>query len=138
MAAAGFQVEIEPLDEAAYWTIGDKTLGDGYRSLELVLMDFAGGIDPSENLVWFRPDQVGVYNWSGFASDEFEALYQTLVTETDTTKRVEVSRRMEDLMERSGGFVFICHEPLIVAHRDVFEPVILPDGHPNPVAFVRG
>src|SRR5262249_38528599 len=48
---AGIKVEIQPLDEAAYWGVGDKTQGDGYKNLDLVLMDFAGGVDPSENLV---------------------------------------------------------------------------------------
>ncbi len=137
MGEAGITVDIEPLDEAAYWAIGDKTQGDGYKSLELVLMDFAGGVDPSENLVWFRPDQIGVYNWSGFDSKEYEDLYQKLVSEPDVEKRVEMSHRMENLMEGSGGFVFICHEPLVVLHKDSFVPVILPDGHPNAVAFTK-
>lgn len=135
LGAVGIMVEIEPLDEAAYWAIGDKTKGEGYKSLDLVLMDFAGGVDPSENLVWFRPDQVGVYNWSGFVSAEYEALYQTLVTELDLPKRVAAAQAMEDLMEASGGFVFLCHEPLVVLHRNAFDVVILPDGHPNVAAF---
>lgn len=134
---AGIAVEIQPYDEAAYWGVGDKTQGDGYKEIDLVLMDFAGGVDPSENLVWFRPDQIGVYNWSGFDSPEFEASYQQLVTETDEAKRIALSNRMEDLMEESGGFIFICHQPLVVIHRDSFEPVIYPDGHPNPVLFKK-
>lgn len=132
---AGIKVEIQPYDEAAYWGVGDKTQGDGYKNLDLVLMDFAGGVDPSENLVWFRPDQIGVYNWSGFDSPEFETSYQRLVSETDEATRIALSNRMEDLMEESGGFVFICHQPLVAIHKDSFEPVIYPDGHPNPVLF---
>jgi peptide/nickel transport system substrate-binding protein len=134
---AGIKVEILPYDEAAYWGAGDKSQGDGYKNLDLALMDFAGGVDPSENLVWFRPDQIGVYNWSGFDSPEYEASYQQLITETDEAKRVALSQRMEDLMEESGGFVFICHQPLAVIHKDNFEPVIYPDGHPNPVLFEK-
>lgn len=134
---AGIKVEIQPYDEAAYWGLGDKSQGDGYKNLDLVLMDFAGGVDPSENLVWFRPDQIGVYNWSGFDSPEYETSYQQLVTETDEGKRIALSHRMEDLMEESGGFVFICHQPLVVIHKDSFVPVIYPDGHPNPVLFKK-
>lgn len=134
---AGIKVEIQPYDEAAYWGIGDKTQGDGYKNLDLVLMDFAGGVDPSENLVWFRPDQIGVYNWSGFDSPEFETSYKQLVAETDEAKRIALANRMEDLMEGSGGFVFICHQPLVVIHKDTFEPVIYPDGHPNPNLFKK-
>ncbi len=134
---AGIKVEIQPLDEAAYWGAGDKTQGDGYKNLDLALMDFAGGIDPSENLVWFRPDQIGVYNWSGFDSAEFESSYKQLVTETDEGKRIALANRMEDLMEESGGFIFICHQPLVLMHRNGFTPVIYPDGHPNPVLFKK-
>ena len=55
LGEAGITVEIQPTEEAAYWALGDKTKGDAYKTLELVLMSFAGGIDPTENLVWFRP-----------------------------------------------------------------------------------
>ena len=134
---AGIKVEIQPYDEAAFWGVGDKTQGDGYKNIDLALMDFAGGVDPSENLVWFRPDQIGAYNWSGFDSAEFETSYQQLVAESDPAKRVALSNRMEDLMEQSGGFVFICHQPLVVIHKTDFEPVIYPDGHPNPVLFKK-
>lgn len=134
---AGITVEILPYDEAAYWGIGDKSQGDGYKNIDLVLMDFAGGVDPSENLVWFRPDQIGVYNWSGFDSPEYEQSYQQLISETDEAKRVALSQRMEDLMEESGGFIFICHQPLVLVHRSSMVPVIYPDGHPNPVLFTK-
>ncbi|PZV35502.1 ABC transporter substrate-binding protein [Mesorhizobium kowhaii] len=134
---AGIKVEIQPYDEAAFWGVGDKTQGDGYKNIDLALMDFAGGVDPSENLVWFRPDQIGAYNWSGFDSPEFETGYQQLVAESDEPKRIALSNRMEDLMEQSGGFVFICHQPLVVIHKADFEPVIYPDGHPNPVLFKK-
>jgi peptide/nickel transport system substrate-binding protein len=134
---AGIKVEIQPYDEAAFWGVGDKTQGEGYKNIDLALMDFAGGVDPSENLVWFRPGQIGAYNWSGFDSAEFETSYQQLVAEMDPAKRIALSNRMEDLMEQSGGFVFICHQPLVVIHKANFEPVIYPDGHPNPVLFKK-
>jgi peptide/nickel transport system substrate-binding protein len=137
MAQAGINIEIQPYDEGAYWVLGDKTQGDGYKKLELVLMAFAGGIDPSENLVWFRPDQIGVYNWSAFDSPEFEELYNKALSESDQVKRKEMYNRMEDLMEESGGFIFICHEPFVAIHKNTFEPEILADGYPNPVGFKK-
>ena len=135
LAEAGITVEIQPTEEAAYWALGDKTKGDAYKTLELVLMNFAGGIDPTENLVWFRPDQIGVYNWSFFDSKEFEDLYQQSVVEQDDAKRKAIFNRMEDLMEDSGGFIFICFEPYVAIHDDNLQPVILADGHPNPTMF---
>ncbi len=137
LGEAGITVEIQPTEEAAYWALGDKTQGDAYKTLELVLMNFAGGIDPTENLVWFRPEQIGVYNWSFFDSKEFEDLYQQGVVEQDDSKRKQIFNRMEDLMEDSGGFVFICFEPLIAIHDDNLQPVILADGHPNPTMFKK-
>ncbi len=135
MAEAGITINIQPVEDAAYWALGDMTAGEGYKSIELVLMNFAGGIDPSENLVWFRPDQIGVYNWSFFDNAEYEELYQASMTEQDTDKRRAMFNRMEDLMEESGGFVFICFEPYLALHDSDLVPVILADGHPDPVAF---
>lgn len=135
LAEAGITVEIQPTEDAAYWALGDKTQGDAYKSLELVLMNFAGGIEPTENLVWFRPDQIGVYNWSFFDSPEYEDLYQKVLVEQDDGKRAEMFHKMEDLMEESGGFVFICFEPYLAIHDANLTPVILPDGHPDPTRF---
>lgn len=135
LAEAGITVEIQPTEDAAYWALGDKTAGDQYKSLELVLMAFNGGVEPTENLVWFRPDQIGVYNWSFFDSPEYEELYQKVQVEPDHAKRAEMFHRMEDLMEESGGFVFICFEPYLAIMDDNLNPVILPDGHPDPTRF---
>ena len=135
LGEAGITVEIQPTEEAAYWALGDKTAGDDYLNLELVLMNFAGGIDPTENLVWFRPDQIGLYNWSFFDSPEYEALYQSSLTEQDDAARAAMFNQMEDLMEQSGGFVFICFEPLVALHDSTLIPVILADGHPDPTQF---
>ena len=38
-------------------------------------------------------------------------------------------------METSGGFVFICCEPLVAIHDSTLIPVILADGHPDPTQF---
>jgi peptide/nickel transport system substrate-binding protein len=137
LAEAGITVEIQPTEDAAYWSVGDKTAGDGYKSIELVLMNFAGGIEPTENLVWFMPDQIGVYNWSFFDSAEYADLFHRVQLETDDAKRLTMFNRMEDLMETSGGFVFIAFEPYVAIHDDNLVPVILADGHPNPVMFKK-
>ena len=137
LGEAGITVEIQPTDDAAYWSVGDKEAGDGYKSIELVLMSFAGGIEPTENLVWFLPDQIGVYNWSFFDSAEYEELFHAVQLETDDAERTRMFNRMEDLMEESGGFVFIAFEPYVAIHDDTLVPVILADGHPNPAMFKR-
>lgn len=138
LSEVGINIEIQPSEDAAYWALGDKTAGEGYKEIELVLMNFAGGIEPTENLVWFRPDQIGIYNWSFFNSPEYETLYQASLTEQDIAKRKEIFNRMEDLMELSGGFIFICFEPYLAIHDTGLKPVILADGHPDPTRFTAG
>jgi peptide/nickel transport system substrate-binding protein len=137
LGEAGITIEIQPTDEAAYWSLGDKTAGEGYKSLELTLMSYAGGIEPTENLVWFRPDQIGAYNWSFFDSAEYEELFQAVQIETDEAERARMFNRMEDLMEESGGFVFIAFEPYAAIHDSGLRPMILADGHPDPTRFRR-
>jgi ABC-type transport system substrate-binding protein len=135
LGEAGINVEIQPTEDAAYWAAGDKSAGDQYLSLELVLQSFAGGVDPTENLVWFRADQIGIYNWSVFDDPEFEVPYQASLSERDPAKRTAIFNKMEDMMEASGCFIFICFEPLIAIHRDTIKPVIIADGHPDPALF---
>ncbi|NDV00204.1 ABC transporter substrate-binding protein [Pseudoroseicyclus tamaricis] len=137
LSEAGINVVIQPTEEAAYWSLGDMTAGDDYLTLELVLQSFAGGVDPTENFVWFRPDQIGVYNWTFFDSPEFEELYQASLVELDETARAGMFNRMEDLMEESGSFVFIAFDPYVAIHDAGIEPVILADGHPDPVRFSK-
>ena len=116
LAEASITVNFQPTEDVAHWSVGNKTAGDDYKSLELVLMNFAGGIDPTDNLVWFRPNKIGVYNWSFFDSPNCEVLYQKSLVEQDEGKRRAMFDQMEDLIEGSGGFVFICFEPCIAIH----------------------
>ncbi|MCZ4283066.1 ABC transporter substrate-binding protein [Kiloniella laminariae] len=134
MTQAGITVEIEPYDEGVYWTLGDQASGDGWKEQEMILMAFNGGLDPAENLTWFRPEQIGVWNWSRYNSPEFESLYQQGLVETDVEKRATIYHKMEMMMEESGGFIFITHEPLVAVHRSNIAPVILADNQLVPAA----
>lgn len=138
LGQVGITVDIKALDDGVYWTIGDKNSGDGWKTLELVLMNFAGGVDPSENLTWFRPSQIGVYNWSQFDSPEFEKLYQEGMAETDPAKRDVIYKKMQDLMEESGGFVFLTHETFAAVARKGLKPTILADGYLDVTRFAKG
>lgn len=137
LGAVGITVDIKTYDGGVYWTLGDKTAGETWKTLELVLMNFAGGVDPSENLTWFRPAQIGVYNWSQFDSPDFEKLYQEGNAETDPEKRGAIYRKMQDLMEESGGFVFLTHETFAAVAREGLKPCILADGYLDVTRFAR-
>jgi len=135
LGAVGVRVDIKTYDYAVYETLGDKSCGDGWKKLELVLMQFVGGADPSENLTWFRPEQVGVYNWSQFDSAAFETLYQQGAREADPVVRDAIYRKMQDVMEQSGGFIFLTHEVFAALARTGLDPCILADGHIDPARF---
>ncbi|MGV3549756.1 ABC transporter substrate-binding protein [Rhizobium sp.] len=134
----GITVDIKALDDGVYWTVGDKNSGETWKTLELVLMNFAGGVDPSENLTWFRPSQIGIYNWSQFDSPEFEKLYQQGMAETDTTKRDVIYKKMQDLMEESGGFVFVTHETFAAVTNKAVKPFIIADQNLDVTRFAKG
>ena len=59
--------------------------------------------------------------------DPDEDLYQQGLVEQDDDKRKAIFNKMEDLMEDSGCFIFICFEPFLAIHDDNLNPVILAD-----------
>lgn len=128
LSVIGVNVEINAVDDAVFWTLGDKA-PDGGNTLEMVLMNFAGGVDAAENLAWFRPSQIGQLNWSQFNSPDFEALYLQAMAEPDQAKRNTMYQKMQDLMEQSGGFVFLTHETFAAVARQGVKPFLLADGY---------
>lgn len=128
LSVIGVNVEINAVDDAVFWTLGDKA-PDGSNALEMVLMNFAGGVDPAENLAWFRPSQIGQLNWSQFNSPDFENLYLQAMAEPDQAKRNTMYQKMQDLMEQSGGFVFLTHETFAAVARQGIKPFLLADGY---------
>ena len=125
---AGIDLSIRAYDAGTYWTLGDASLGEGWRDLQLVLMNFAGGVDPADNTLWFLSDQVGRLNWSRFADPAFDSLHVQGVTEQDPARRDAIYRRMQDIMEESGGFKFLTHGLYAAAHSRAVAPCILADG----------
>lgn len=125
---AGIKLSIRAYDAGTYWTLGDSSLGEGWRDLQLVLMNFAGGVDPADNSVWFLSAQVGKLNWSRFADHAFDSLYEEGLAEQDPARRDAIYRRLQDVMEESGGFKFLTHGLYAAAHAETVAPCILADG----------
>ena len=128
LAEVGIDVEIRPHDSGTFWTLGDEKAGDSWKGIQLLINRFSMQPDPSFATSWFTPDQVGVWNWERWRSDEFGALHERAIVELDPGKRQEMDRRMQDLMEASGAYVFLTHELNAAIHRDGIVPGILPDG----------
>ena len=128
LAAIGITVEIIPLDSGPFWNMGQESKGDTWKELELWIMRYGSGPDPYEPFQWFVKDQVGVWNWERWSSDEFEDLFAKGVAETDSEKRKEIYFRMQEIMEETGAYVFLTHEPEVFIHKSSLSPHFAPSG----------
>ena len=128
LAELGIAVEIRPHDSGTFWTLGDENAGDAWKDIQLVISRFSMQPDPSFATAWFTPEQIGVWNWERFDSEEFGALHKRAIVETDPKKRHDMYVRMQELMEQSGAYVFLTHELTAAVYRDHIVPGLLPDG----------
>ena len=73
LAEIGIDVQIDALDEGAYWAYGEN---DASKDLELVLIEYRGKFDPGFQTQWFTADQIGTWNWQRWNSKEFDELHR--------------------------------------------------------------
>ncbi len=128
LAAIGIVAEINQHDSGTFWSLGSEADGDAWRSLQLILQKYGMQPDPAFATAWFTPDQVGIWNWERFSDEEFGALHRQAMIETDAAARDLLYRRMQDLMEASGAYVFLTHEVNAAVWRETLTPALLPDG----------
>ncbi len=130
LADVGITCEIKQNDSGTFWTLGDENSGDYWQRLQLTLNRFSMEPDPSWATVWFTPEQVGVWNWERFDNAEYAELHARGLITRDLAERDRIYKRMQDLMEESGQYVFLTHEVTGVLHRDNVEPGLKPNGEP--------
>lgn len=135
LADVGITCEIKQNDSGTFWTLGDDSSGDYWQELQLILGRFSMEPDPSWATVWFTPEQIGVWNWERFDNAEFAELHAQGLVEQDVAERDRIYKRMQDIMEESGQYVFLTHEVTGILHRDTLEPGLKPNGEPIFGAF---
>jgi peptide/nickel transport system substrate-binding protein len=123
----GITLHIRSYDDGTFWTLGVKELNEHWESLDMILTNISGGVDPADNVAWFTRDQIGSQNWSLWSNEEFDRLYNEAIIEPDTAVRDRLYQRMQDIMELSGGFIFLSNGLYTAVHRADLNPVILPD-----------
>ncbi|QYX56316.1 peptide ABC transporter substrate-binding protein [Roseovarius sp. SCSIO 43702] len=131
LAAVGITVKVMPLDSGPFWEMGQESKGDTWKELELWLMRFGTTPDPYEATQWFVSDQVGIWNWERWTDEEYDRLYKEGIAEDDEDKRREIYLRMQEIMENTGAYVWINHEPEAYAHVDTIEINAAPSGELN-------
>ncbi|MCB9947881.1 MAG: peptide ABC transporter substrate-binding protein [Rhodospirillaceae bacterium] len=137
LAEVGIRVTIQQRDSGTFWTLGSEEAGEAWRDIQLLVQRFSMEPDPSWATAWFTPDQIGVWNWERFNSEEFGELHRQGLVEQDTEARDGIYKRMQDLMEESGAYVFLTHESVGVLHRDGVEPALWPNGTPQFTDFKK-
>ena len=131
LAAVGITVKVLPVDSGPFWEMGMESKGDTWQELELWLMRYATTPDPYESTQWFVSSQVGIWNWERWTDEEFDRLYEEGIAETDTAKREEIYLRMQEIMENTGAYVWINHEPESYLHSADIKINTAPSGELN-------
>ena len=126
LAEIGIDVQIDALDEGAYWAYGEN---DASKDLELVLVEYRGKFDPGFQTQWFTSDQIGTWNWQRWSSKEFDELHKKGLVESDRTKREQIYIDAQKLMDESAAFWWITHNAYTFAFKETLSPGILPNGN---------
>lgn len=129
LADVGITCEIKQHDSGTFWTLGSNE-GDTWDKLQMIIQRFSMQPDPSWATAWFITEQVGVWNWERFSDAEFDELNTKGQIELDPAIRDTIYKRMQDIMEESGQYVFLTHEVVGVEHRNSVVPALLPNGMP--------
>ncbi len=128
LAEVGLVLDVIPLDPGPFWELGLESSGEQWKDLQLWIMRYGDAPDPSQMCQWYVEAQVGVWNWERWKDPEFDQLFQDGLKETDETVRNEIYLRMQDIMEDTGAYVWITHEPVGIVHKEELVPSIRPNG----------
>ena len=130
LAQIGINLEVRLHEGATFWTLGDKSKGDQWKKVELILNRYSMTPDPYYATSWFTCEQVGVWNWERICDPEFDKLHAAAQAEGDNAKRSEMYRKAQDIMEETGAYRFLTHEATPVIYRNGIKPALRPDGLP--------
>ncbi len=137
LAQIGITVNIIPMESGPFWEMGQESKGDTWKDLQLWMMRFGTQPDPYEATQWFVSSQVGVWNWERWTDEEYDRLYDEGIAETDPEKRHQIYVRMQEIMEETGAYVWINHEPEPFVHRSNIWVHAAPSGELNYRLFKR-
>ncbi|WP_159587779.1 ABC transporter substrate-binding protein [Chelativorans xinjiangense] len=129
LADVGIKVNVIPLETGTFWNQGRESKGDEWKDLQIYVTRFGTGLVAEASFEWFVKSQIGVWNWERWSDPEFDKLYESLRVETDDKKRAETAFRMQEIMEDTGAYVWLWHEPEAFIHPDDIEISITPTGN---------
>jgi len=125
----GIEVEIYAQDNSTFLSLGNEEAGDQWQDIQLFMQSFIGMADPYYSLVWFISEQMGLWNWERFSSEEFDHLNDMALATTIEAERDRMYQCMQDIMEESGCYRFITNGVMPQIIRKTIKPVFSPDGY---------
>lgn len=125
----GIEVDINTHDPGTFLSLGQEAAGDQWQDIQLFYQSFTGAGDPYYALVWFINEQIGRWNWERFSSEEFDRLNGLAMASSIDAERNRMYQRMQDIMEESGCYRFICNGVMPQIIRNTIKPAFTPDGY---------
>ncbi len=110
LRAVGFNIDLTPHERGVFLQLGTADGGSRWDSQHLYVRRYLGGADPYDFVQWFTSDQIGKSNLQRFRDAEYDALNQEASTAENGEARWALYRRMQDILELRGGFIFLHHE----------------------------
>jgi peptide/nickel transport system substrate-binding protein len=127
----GINVKLTQLDSSAYYALEKDEL----RSRELFYVGFITNPDPYWSMEWFTCDQIDVWNWMYWCSDEFDRLQKDAVKELDQDKRSQMYIQMQQLWDQAVDTVWVAWPTRYFGSRSGIQPSLRDDGRILPIAF---
>jgi len=129
----GINLELNPMDSSAFWALGEGA--DAVNNVELFGMSYFAEPDPSNVTVWFTCEQVGMWNWMFWCSEEYDALHREGLYTLDNKKREEIYIRMQKLMDDDCIAVWVSYQIHPLAYTREIVPAWTPNGFRQYWAF---
>ena len=116
LAEVGVEVQIDALDEGAFWALGEKNAS---QDLELSLLQYSGKFDPGFQTQWFTSDQIGTWNWQRWSNQEFDALHAQGGKTVDVAKREQIYVDAQKLQDEFGSLCLDNPQSLYICQQEV-------------------
>jgi len=122
----GINVTLDPLDSSTFWSYG----ADGKdKELELFAVGYSSvAPEPAWSSMWFTCDQVDLWNWMRWCSEEFDALHKKGIETVDTAEREPLYIQMQQLWDADAIAVFVTNVPQVYVSKPNVKVVIYPGG----------
>ena len=106
LAEIGINLEINPVDSAAFWELG---MGDEGINMELFVIGYVMYPDPTWASMWFVCEQVGVWNWMRWCNEEYDALHYQSTSSQDPAERQQIHEKMEQIWNDDVNSIWLTH-----------------------------